>query len=134
MITRKNMMKWKTFSSGQKGGSFYAYVKECSFSFVVLLIISAVGIFFNIPILIYSIMSYAVILANFAFGEKVEAVGNKKHREYFTEIAKRTYGYFQKVNSDAGLIPDNYQIRPYVGNSKYTSPTNIAFSLLKASW
>ncbi len=131
MITRKNMMKWKTFSSGQKGGSFYAYVKECSFSFVVLLIISAVGIvFINIPILIYSTMSYAVILANFAFGEKVEAVGNKKHREYFTEIAKRTYGYFQKVNSDAGLIPDNYQIRPYVGNSKYTSPTNIAFSLL----
>lgn len=131
MITRRNMMKWKTFSSGQNSGSFYSYLKECALSFAVLLVIAVVGFtVMNIPILIYSLMSYAVIIANFAFGRKVEAIGNKNHREYFTEIAKRTYGYFSAVNVDAGLISDNYQIKPYIGNSRYTSPTNLAFSLL----
>ena len=65
--------------------------------------------------------------------------GNREFKEYrltreqkekLINYAEKTYKYFNLMQTPSGIIGDNMQIKPYKGQSKNTSPTNIGFSML----
>ncbi|MDD4316519.1 MAG: glucoamylase family protein, partial [Clostridia bacterium] len=54
----------------------------------------------------------------------------KDDKQKLLMYAEKTYKYFQLMSTPSGIIGDNIQIKPYKGQSRSTSPTNICFTML----
>lgn len=132
LMGKKGELNWQTFGASQRGSGAVAYIKTILPSLFVLIILAALGIYFK-AVLGYAVIAFAAIIVNYISGVPI----NSQHREllpadreFIKSIARKTYGYFRTMEQNNALIPDNYQVRPYLGASGSTSPTNIGFSLL----
>lgn len=133
-ILKKNLLEWKTFGSTQKKNGFDQYVRE-SVNGLVLLTVLCIPVFVFTPktilVAAYALCYIAVMISLWA-SEHIALKYNPKTTEDTTllNLAENTYKYFSFMRNGNGLIADNLQVRPYKGESKTTSPTNIGFSLL----
>lgn len=132
IMGKKGELRWQTFGASQRGCGVAAYIKTVLPTLLVLIIFAALGIYFK-AVLGYAVIAFAAIIVNYISGVPI----NTQHRnilpadqEYIKSLARKTYAYFRTMEQNNALIPDNYQVRPYIGASGSTSPTNIGFSLL----
>lgn len=135
MVCGKKLLEWKPFYNSQTATKFYSYVKEFSIPTLGLTILNVViffsgyfSILFSIYILLSALMYLRLyILSNIDYKNRKIDIVDKK---YLTDIALKTYKYFELLRNEKGIISDNLQIKPYKGEAKVTSPTNIGFSML----
>ena len=136
MLLRKNLLEWKTYYSSQNSGNIFSYAKEFGIPFLVTTAVTAVlfAIGFSAILLpVYQLCSFCVYvlifcLSEIKFGERKQPNANEK--KFLLEIAQSTYKYFCFMRKNNGMIGDNLQIKPYKGESKTTSPTNLGFAML----
>ncbi len=138
-ISRKNVLEWSTFSSTNKKSGKKEYFLFFASSIALAAVFLAVCIYKGIGIIIglfaFLIWSFCPIIA-YNLGLKV----NKKQPELLLEethslklLFMRTLRFFfEALNENEYLMPDNLQLKPYKGYAKRTSPTNIGFALLSA--
>lgn len=130
-MTRKNvnLLVWNTFASGQNS----SLKKHLSIILppIAVFVVTASFLYNYICILLYFLIT--AIVANFSYILSLKKVKNtvltEQNAVILSELANKTYRYF-KDNDGDGLICDNFQVSPYKGRSKNTSPTNIGFRLL----
>ncbi len=135
MILGKNLLEWKTYYSTQRAQKLSSYFREFT-PFVALYTILLTVLFLTGKSLIFA-TSYIIVFF-FACIELYLSSETKKEnggcsieqREKLMKYARNTYRYFDFLRTKNGIIPDNYQIKPYKGTAKTTSPTDIGFSLL----
>lgn len=129
-LVKKTGLKWKTFAVSQNDKSFKSHLVLVLPSMVLSTILSIIFIP-NLWLTGYFAISVAVMLCIYV------TTSNNDNRtlikdvdaKYLKQIAAKTYKYFcdSEIND---LVCDNYQVKPYKGKSKHTSPSNIGFSLL----
>ena len=135
MITKKDLLSWKTYRESQSERNISAFFKEFTPSFAVLTTV-AIGLYFVNPtsIFIFAYLFGAII----AYTELYVCSENKiksyalseRDKKTLLRYAEKTYKYFSYTASYDALIGDNLQIKPYKGVATVTSPTNIGFSLI----
>ncbi len=135
MITKKNLLEWKTYYSSQKTKGFKKHAAELLPSLIIntaigilLAIFTATGVYVSIYLgvfVIYYILQYCFSLVDICSTYKNEHLIDKAK-----EYAYATYKFFGYMRNPGRLIGDNLQINPYKGEAKTTSPTNIGFALL----
>jgi cyclic beta-1,2-glucan synthetase len=136
MIKKTKLLEWKPYYNSQNATKFESYVKEFAIPTLVLTIINFVMFILNYD---FSILFSAYIILSLFIYYRLYYLSNKDYKKpdlgdddknYLMEIANKTYKYFEYMRNDKGIIADNLQIKPYKGEAKITSPTNIGFSLL----
>ncbi len=137
-ITRKNILQWNTYSSSASGDK-YEYIRFFFSSCVFAVLFYAVCVLCGRGFII-AILPSAVWLAVPYIALKLgESVKKEEERLLPDEIhslkllTMRTQRFFYEALRDNGyLMPDNLQLKPYLGYAKRTSPTNMGFALLSA--
>ena len=133
MVTKKNMLEWSSTqfasSKGDTLGAYIRYMFVCPLS-------SAALLFFphTILSLTVAIIFAAAPAAAYAMSRDVrpkDALSSGQKDELRAQ-AKAMWGYFKDLITpfDNYLIPDNFQVEPYIGAAHRTSPTNIGLSLV----
>ena len=135
MAFGKNLLQWKTYYSSQKTRDFSSYVRLIALPTLAMTVITAVLMSVGINVLPCAIYIYSTFLTfDLLYCSSQIRLKNKtlqeKDREKLKELAASTYKYFCFMRNNNGLIADNFQLKPYKGQSKTTSPTNLAFSIL----
>lgn len=122
-------LKWRTFSMSQKSLGFKAFLMMIAPTLAFLIIIGCVG-YANPLVIAYTAIAYAVIIALYPVNVEFrsEKLISASQKDELISVARKTYSYFRSV--DTALVPDNYQVKPYLGWAKNTSPTNIGLSML----
>ena len=130
LITKKNLLQWKTYSFFQGKNKFAKHF----FMILPSVIINAVIAVFsmNLWAALYSFVFIVVSILIYFAGKKDcdNFTVSEGDKELLLETAQKTYRYFFDMYDGNSLICDNYQIKPMKGKRKATSPTNIGFSLL----
>lgn len=133
IFVRSGELRWQTFGASQRESIGLAgYIKMVLHSLILTIILAAAGAYYN-AVLGYAVIAFAAILVNYISGVPINA--NRRRitqadTEFLKSIARKTYNFFRTTEQKNALVPDNYQIRPYIGVATATSPTNIGFSLL----
>jgi cyclic beta-1,2-glucan synthetase len=135
MALKKNLLEWKTYYNSQNSNDFASYAREYALPVVVwtaLCVVLWLSVGNMLPLFIWLLCSAAVYMIVFCqskitVGDK--NIGDEAKDELFS-LAENTYKYFCFVRNDNGLLPDNIQLKPYKGESKTTSPTDIGFGIL----
>lgn len=122
----KKLMEWKPFYLSQSKSNFFVYSKlflPSKFFMSALALISG-NVYF---------LGYAGVYVFYAFivykGKSLYKAYNDEENYQLTEIAKRTYKYFEKANYN-GLVVDNLQFYPVVKQTIMTSATDLGFGLI----
>lgn len=132
VFTRRNLLNWSSAQFGSGGERFGAYIRYmfvCPLTAVVLLWI-APSVFCGIISVIYigaPVLSYEISKKR---GKEEELT--RGELDILKEHARLMWGYFSDLlnEGDNYLIPDNFQVEPYIGAAHRTSPTNIGLSML----
>lgn len=122
-------LKWRTFSMSQRSLGFKSFIQMILPTLFVLIIIGCFG--YASPLVVaFTAISFAIIVALYPVNVefKKEKLIAESGREDLVSIARRTYGFFR--SADSAIIPDNYQVKPYIGWATNTSPTNIGLSMI----
>lgn len=122
-------LKWRTFSMSQRNLGFKSFLLMIAPTLAFLIIIGCVG-YANPLVIAYTAISYAVIIALYPVNVefKREKLISKSQKEELLSIARKTFNYFR--SAETAIVPDNYQVKPYIGWAKNTSPTNIGLSMI----
>ena len=135
MCSKRNLLEWKTFYSSQASRNFSSYIRLIAVPTLALTVISAIILSLSINVLPCVIYIFSMFLAFdiLYILSKIDLKNkdiSENEKEKLKELAAKTYKYFCFMRNSNGLIADNFQVKPYKGQSKYTSPTDIAFSIL----
>lgn len=135
MTTKKNLLNWKTYYNSQNSDSCEGYVKEYLPSFAILTIVACLLAFYNINAIFLALyLLGSVLVFSYMFLQSRTAIEEEEitleDEDFLREVAQKTYDYFLRMDNKDNLIPDNYQEKPYKGESNTTSPTNIGFAIL----
>lgn len=122
-------LKWRTFSMSQRSLGFKSFLQMIAPTLVFLIVIGCVG-YANPLVIAFTAISYAVIIALYPVNVefKREKLISESQREELISIARKTYNFFR--SAETAVVPDNYQVKPYIGWAKNTSPTNIGLSMI----
>ncbi len=131
IITNTNLTRWVTFAEVKSNDNYNIFIPSMLLCVGVL-----IGLYFiNIAVFITFACYFLLVMLEYVrlIASSIAPIPAKlKDRDValLTDLAKRTYGYFDLVIRDARLTPDNYQFDPQIGSANYTSPTDLGFSLL----
>ena len=133
MKNKTKLLEWVTAEDAEKNSetSLIYYYKEMNVNFIVSVL------FLIIPGIISKILGIFWILAPIiawyiSLDNNKEIVVTENNKRYLTEIARRTWKFFEKyVNEENNyLMPDNYQEDRNNKIVNRTSSTNIGLELL----
>ncbi|MFW5780048.1 MAG: glucoamylase family protein, partial [Bacillota bacterium] len=134
MIRKGNLLQWKTYYQAQKQRNMNSYVREFTVSIVFITVLGAIMFFIGLNpvfILAFGVWAYFAQLSLYWGNREFHEYSlTKQQKEKLLNYAQKTYKYFTLMHTPSGIIGDNIQIKPYKGQSKNTSPTNIGFTLL----
>ncbi len=140
LISRKKVLEWSTFSSVSGKSTkkdcfkFFAPSTVLAVVFFSICVYKGIGIFSGF--LIASVWCLTPLIA-FYLGlkikkEQVRLLPDETHS--LKLLAMRTLRFFYEGLEDNDYImPDNLQLKPYKGYAKRTSPTNIGFAILSSA-
>lgn len=122
-------LTWRTFSMSQRSLGFKSFIRMIIPTLIVLIAIGFVG-YANPLVVAFTAISCAIIIALYPVNVefKKEKLISESEKECLISVARKTYNFFRSAGSV--IIPDNYQVKPYTGWAKNTSPTNIGLSLI----
>lgn len=134
MASKGNLLEWKTYYQAQKQKSFYSYIREFTVSIVFLTVLGGIMFFVGLNpvfLLAFGVWAYLAQLSLYWGNREFKEYRlTREQKEKLINYAEKTYKYFNLMQTPSGIIGDNMQIKPYKGQSKNTSPTNIGFSML----
>ncbi|MET0552168.1 MAG: glucoamylase family protein [Vicinamibacteria bacterium] len=147
LVTQRRLLEWETAAAvsaraaglmGEKGLRLFAVEMAASPLTALLLLVMVGGVrpealVTAAPFLLLWITAPAV-----AFGLSQPVTVRRfelddDERAYLTDLARRTWGYFDALANEAGdhfLAPDNFQEEPGPQVAHRTSPTNIGLGVL----
>ncbi|MFI3229235.1 MAG: glucoamylase family protein, partial [Bacillota bacterium] len=132
MIAKGDMLQWKPYSDSQSHSG--KFINEVGLSLLVVPIVGSIlllnGIVSYILISFWVVQILATLALYYSGIEHKECVFSEIDKEKLRSYAENTYEYFRFMRNNSGIIADNLQIKPYKGQSTYTSPTNIGFQLI----
>lgn len=122
-------LKWRTFSMSQRSLGFKSFLMMIAPTLLILIVVGCIG-YANPLVIAFTAISYAVIIALYPVNVEFnhEKLISESQKEELISIARKTYNYFRSAETD--IVPDNYQVKPYIGWAKNTSPTNIGLSMI----
>ncbi len=136
-FNRKRVLEWNTFASTLGAGSKKEYTEFFMPSIILAIIFYGVCVYTGIGIVTGLIASALWCMTPYF----ARLLGQKKQRQEekllpdethsLKILAMRTLRFFYEALEDNGYImPDNLQLKPYKGYARRTSPTNIGFGLM----
>jgi cyclic beta-1,2-glucan synthetase len=141
LITRRNLLKWTTFSKlsrkksmslGQAYLSMWLETLLAIGTFIYLCIFSPGTIKVAAPILgLWLMAPFFTWWVSYPLAKQVAKL-SKTGADYLQKLARKTWAYFENFVTPAEnwLPPDNYQEAPVEVIAHRTSPTNMGISLL----
>lgn len=128
LITHRGI-KWRTFSMSQKSLGFKSFLQMIMPTLVILIVLGSIG-YANPLVVAFTAISFAIIIALYPVNVefKKEKLIVNSNKEELISVARKTYNFFR--SADSVIVPDNYQVKPYIGWAKNTSPTNIGLSMI----
>ncbi|MGI6701688.1 MAG: GH36-type glycosyl hydrolase domain-containing protein [Christensenellales bacterium] len=132
LISGKNLLAWKTYSSTQGKTRFNKYAALITPSFIVMTIISVImdNLAFTIYTGVFFIEALMIYLTGGEFIIRDKLTDDRRATlMYYAEDMYRYFDNFIKADNNY-LVPDNYQVYPYKGARQTTSPSNIGLSIL----
>lgn len=135
MATGRKLLEWKTYYNSQNSRSLAAYSREFGiyFAIVTAFCIGMSFISFNAVYLgAYLLLAAGAYIELYITSSLPlnKADVTEREKNILLNYADKTYKYFKFMLSDGYIVADNFQVKPYKGMSKTTSPTNIGFSML----
>lgn len=139
IVSHKKVLQWTTFAASSGAGTVASYYRFMAPSLVLAGAFYLVCLFCGIGIVSgLAVTALWMVAPYFAFisGQKIK---KEEYRLLPDEVfslkllSMRTLRFFYEALQDNGfLMPDNLQLKPYKGYAKRTSPTNIGFALLSS--
>lgn len=135
MLLNKNMLVWRPFFQTQNGSNgLIRYAALFCPALIIGAVLTAIGVYFSYAGMIfgiYVILSLVVPVYLYIISmPKAQKEIKPIDKKFLHSIAAKTYKYFEYMYMYEGIVADNLQIRPYKGDAKKTSPTNIGFGML----
>ncbi len=137
LISHKKLLEWSTFSSTQKSSGKKEYFLFFASSIILGAVFFGVCIYNGIGIII-GFLAFLVwcLCPLIAFN-----LGLKTDKQQPALLPEETHSlkllfmrtlrfFFEALNDNDNIMPDNLQLKPYKGYAQRTSPTNIGFALL----
>ena len=133
-VSHKNVLEWRTSASGNpQRASWSVYGPACMLAagwFMLCLITR----FARIPAFLLTALWLASPLIAGVLGREetknVKTLSEEEQRD-LRLLAVRTALFFEDaLRENDGLMPDNFQVEPFLGFAKRTSPTDLGFGLM----
>ena len=137
LLSHKKILEWNTFASvntpnsSKENFTFFLPSVILAVLFYVNCVYNGVGIILGLvaSVLWCATPYFAKIFGQKEKEEKVRLLPDEIHN--LKLLSMRTLRFFYEALEDNEyLMPDNLQLKPYKGYAKRTSPTNLGFALL----
>lgn len=134
MLSHGNLLEWKTYYQTQQQRNFSSYVQEFTPTIVFTALFGGLLFFLGISPLAFLLVmtsAYFFQLSLFISGADInDDELQHAEKQKLMQYAEKTYRFFQLMATPSGIVGDNIQIKPYKGQAKNTSSTNIGFTML----
>ncbi|MBR2861413.1 MAG: hypothetical protein IKB86_06205 [Clostridia bacterium] len=139
LISRKNVLQWSTYASSVgyssmlENYSFFASSIALAVIFYLICFWQGIGIVTGLAFsILWCLTPYFASVLSVKPKQKEERL-LPDEEENLRLLALRTVRFFDEALSDNGyFMPDNLQLKPYLGYALRTSPTNMGFALLSS--
>ncbi|MDI3312548.1 MAG: glycosyl transferase, partial [Thermoanaerobacterium sp.] len=139
-VSRKNLLEWVTAADMERQvkNDFISFLKRMWVSIPVGAILILMSLYFKLDMLPYSILISLIWFTSPYIAYRIsspivehEFAMEENDVKELRKLSRKIWRYFEDfvTENDNYLPPDNFQIDPYAGIARRTSPTNIGLYL-----
>ncbi|AEF16491.1 glycosyltransferase 36 [Thermoanaerobacterium xylanolyticum LX-11] len=139
-VSRKNLLEWVTAADMERQlkNDFISFLKRMLVSIPIGAILILVSMYFKRDMLPYSILISLIWFASPYIAYRIsspiverEFMMEESDIKELRKLSRKIWRYFEDfvTENDNYLPPDNFQLDPYAGIARRTSPTNIGLYL-----
>lgn len=139
-ISKKKLLEWVTAADMEKklSNDLLSFINKMWISVIegIALVIlcgyfkPGMSLFSYAIALLWILSPYIAYIMSYPIKDEIQKLSNEDI-SFLRKIARKTWNYFEDfvIEDENFLPPDNFQLDPYAGTAKRTSPTNIGLYL-----
>ena len=138
-ISKRKILEWSTFAQTKQNETLKDYYRFMSVSPIMGVIMYALCIYFGMGIVLGLVIGFVwavspyIAFKSSKMQKKIEQRLLPDEMHSLKILLLRTQRFFyESLEDNDFLMPDNLQLKPYKGYAMRTSPTNLGFALLSA--